>query len=300
MTKADTDLWMAVIEGFGWVLGSSVVYATISRVGNSPAVQVATIVIAIVSALLLRRGGRVLLRWVDNARNDGVSSLTGPFCAILVYISLVIAMWGYGFLFFNQIAQPGEAPFCSGSEPIDPEKFGLMEALYFTVISFATVGYGDIYACTAFSRWAVTAELSTTITIGILTLSALVSLMIELGRTALTPKGSPATDHTVFIVMAIILFSEPVIFSFLTATFPSGSILLKFYAGISAVLAVGMAVGALVEGTTRMSGVQQEIGNKARNRHPIGATRICLVCGRFWVSLSASRWSGGFWLLAAR
>ncbi|WP_442869690.1 ion channel [Bradyrhizobium sp. CCBAU 65884] len=67
-------------------------------------------------------------------------------------------MWSYFYVFLARTA--ADFPFCSGTDPIDPKQFGLLESIYFTVTSFATVGYGDIYACTSGSRWALVAELS--------------------------------------------------------------------------------------------------------------------------------------------
>jgi len=261
MTETESKLWMLVVEHLGALLAAAVFYTAALSVAKEHVLQATSLIIAVGAALLLRRAIRVLIRWFDEAKAKGVSNFAAPFCAILLQVAFVIVMWSFAFLFFNQISQPDEAPFCSGSEPIQPAKFGLLDAIYFAVTSFATVGYGDIYACTAFSRWAVMAELSTTVTIGILTLSALVSVMIELGRAALAKATAPSvTSPPIFLAMGIIALAEPFIYGFLSVAFTDNPGLLRLYVGISAVLAIGMAVGALLSGCTQMLVPREKAG----------------------------------------
>jgi len=56
------------------------------------------------------------------------------------------------------------------------------------------VGYGDIYACSAASRWAVIAELTNTITIGLITLPALTNLFVEVANAALVRQKAEGTQ----------------------------------------------------------------------------------------------------------
>lgn len=242
----------------GWLLSSGFFYWLVA---SSPASAIVSLVAAIGSGLLLFLAIRIFLLWFESIKQHPPSNFAVPALALVVYFSLLIAMWSYFYVFLARTAEDASFPFCSGADPIDPKQFGLLESIYFTVISFATVGYGDIYACTSGSRWVLVAELSNVVTIGFIGLPALVNLVIDLAQRKFENIKStngvtdmPFVTGTLVVGMAIIAFAEPVTYEVLTAgNMPDGEII-QIYAGISAAMLISIAFGALMVAANRMLG----------------------------------------------
>lgn len=240
----------------GWLLCSGFFYWLVTP---SPATTLVSLIAAIGSGLLLWQAIRIFLRWFAIIKQHPPVNFAVPAIALAVYFFLLIAMWSYFYVFLARTAE--DFPFCSGADSIDPKQFGIIDALYFTVTSFATVGYGDIYACTSGSRWALVAELSNVVTIGFIGLPALVNLVIDLAQRKCesiksTNGGTdmPFVTGAIVIGMAVIAFAEPVTYGVLTAGNTADGEIVQIYAGISAVMLIAIAFGALMVATNRMLG----------------------------------------------
>jgi hypothetical protein len=259
MAEPNALLWRSISFDALWFAAIGCFYWLIVEYGAPEFVPFITLVVAIGSGLLLMIKFRILVAWVDRAKQDQRVNFLATVISLVTLFALTITMWAFYFLFLSQIAHnPTDTPFCSGTVAIDPGKFGLLDAVYFTVTSFATVGYGDIYACSSLSRGAVIAELTTTITIGIITLSALTGVLIEFGRTALGQTKTDATDTSSVRAatrgMVLIAAVEPAVYAFLTSAFPGNAVQVRAYNLISVVLLIPMGVSALVIGSRRMLG----------------------------------------------
>ncbi|WP_271603633.1 ion channel [Bradyrhizobium sp. CCBAU 45384] len=239
-----------------WLLSSGLCYWLVTP---SPATAIVSLIAAIGSGLLLRLAIRIFLRWFESIKQHPPSNFAVPAITLVIYFFLLIAMWSYFYVFLARTAE--DFPFCSGADPIDPKQFGLPESFYFTVISFATVGYGDIYACTSGSRWAVVVELSNVVMIGFIGLPALVNLVIDLAQRRFESIKSadgdtdiPLATLTIVVGMAIIASAEPLTYNLLAAGNTADGEIVQIYAGISAVMLIGIAFGALIVATNRMLG----------------------------------------------
>ncbi|GLR90648.1 ion channel [Bradyrhizobium iriomotense] len=242
----------------GWLLSSGFFYWLVTP---SPATTLLSFVAAIGSGLLVWLAIRIFLLWFENIKKHPPANFAVPAIALAVYFFLLIAMWSYFYVFLARTAEDAHFPFCSGADPIDPKQFGIIDSIYFTVISFATVGYGDIYACTSRSRWALVAELSNVVTIGFIGLPALVNLVIELAQRKFESSKStnsgrdlPFATGTLVIGMAIIALAVPVTYEILIARNTADGKIMQIYAGISAVMLISIAFGALTVATNQMLG----------------------------------------------
>lgn len=267
------SVWL-LFSGFCyWLVAPSAVAGRISFVA------------AIGSGLGLLMTIRIFMLWYESTKQHPPANFGVPAMALAVYFFLLIAMWSYFYVFLMRTAHDSGIPFCSGADPIDPKQFGILEAIYFTVTSFGTVGYGDIYACTSGSRWAVIAELSNVVTIGFIGLPALVNLVTDLVQrkfaSVKTTNGgtdSPAVTGTMVVGMTIIVFAEPVAYGVLTAGNAADSQIVLLYAWISAAMLIPIAFGALKVAASRMLG-----GHETRSLSLKRAIRLVLLAYALFV-----------------